>query len=46
MLEKKTKDTPTLKISVQTFFLEKVWFKNTHPTYDLVFSPKLRSFLF
>ena len=39
-----TSDLPTLKIYVQIFFLEKVWLKNTLPTYSLDICPNFRSF--
>ena len=32
-------DLPTSKIVVQTFFLEKVWLRNTLPIYDLGICP-------
>ena len=37
-------DLPTSKFVVQTFFLEKVWLRNTLPTYDLDICPNFRSF--
>ena len=37
-------DLPTLKIFVQTFFLAKVWLKNTLPTYSLDICPNFHSF--
>jgi len=37
-------DLPTSKFFVQTFFLEKVWLRNTLPTYDLDICPNFRSF--
>ena len=37
-------DLPTLRIHVQTFFLEKVWLRNILPTYNLRICPKFRSF--
>ena len=39
-------DLPALKIVVQTFFLEKVWLKNTLPTNISDICPKFRSFYF
>ena len=39
-------DLPTSKFVVQTFFLEKVWLRNTLPTYDLDICPNFRSFFF
>ena len=30
-----TSDLPTLKLYVQTFFLEKVWLRNSLPPYSL-----------
>ena len=38
-----TSDLPALNIYVQTFFLEKLWLRNTLPTYDLDIRP-FRSF--
>ena len=38
-------DLPTQKRFVQTFSLEKVWLRNTLPTYDLDLCPKLIIFL-
>ena len=38
-------DLPTSKVFVQTFFfVEKVWLRNTLPTYDLDICPNFRSF--
>ena len=37
-------DLPSLKINVQTFFLEKVWLRNILPTYNLDICPKFRIF--
>ena len=37
-------DLPTSNFVVQTFFLEKVWLRNTLPTYDLDICPNFRSF--
>ena len=37
-------DLPTSNFCVQTFFLEKVWLRNTLPTYDLDICPNFRSF--
>ena len=37
-------DLPTSKYFVQTFFLKKVWLRNTLPTYDLDICPNFRSF--
>ena len=37
-------DLPTSKVFVQTFFFEKVWLRNTLPTYDLAICPNFRSF--
>ena len=37
-------DLPTSKFVVQTFFLEKVWLRNTLPTYDLDICPNFYSF--
>ena len=37
-------DLPTSKFFVQTFFLEKVWLRNTLPSYDLEVRPNVRSF--
>ena len=39
-----TSDLPILKIYVQTFFLEKVWLRNTLPTFNLDICPNFRSF--
>ena len=39
-------DLPTSNFFVQTFFLEKVWLRNTLPTYDLDICPNFRSFFF
>ena len=39
-------DLPTSKFVVQTFFLEKVWHRNTLPTYDLDICPNFRSFFY
>ena len=37
-------DLPTSNFFVQTFFLEKVWIRNTLSTYDLDICPNFRSF--
>ena len=39
-------DLPTSNFFVQTFFLEKVWLRNTVPTYDLDVCPNFQSFFF
>ena len=37
-------DLPTSNFFVQTFFMEKVWLKNTLPTYSLDIRPNAHSF--